>query len=164
MREALLALSMLAIAAPLAAQDEQQPPALPGWMAGCWEMRDPDGGPRWAEECWTVPRGGQMLGSSRMGAGGRLGSWEFMRIERDAPDGDGPAIPLAFSASPGGRGWTLFAWSPSDEEGLSFVNQANDYPQLIRYWREGEVLKARISLIDGSRPFEFTYRPMGGGD
>ena len=28
---------------------------MPSWMSGCWQSRD---GERWAEECWTVARGG----------------------------------------------------------------------------------------------------------
>ena len=41
------------VSAPAAAQSD-----MPAWMSGCWEMRD---GERWAEECWTSPREGQML-------------------------------------------------------------------------------------------------------
>jgi hypothetical protein len=31
-----------------------------------------------------------------------------------------------------------------------FENAAHNDPQRIRYWREGDVLKAEISAIDGS--------------
>ncbi len=67
---------------------------MPSWMSGCWQSRD---GERWAEECWTVARGGQMLGSGRTGDATGVRSFEFMRIERE---GEG----LAFRASPGGDG------------------------------------------------------------
>lgn len=145
-------LGALVLAAPLSAQQPVLPPT-PGWMAGCWEMRD---GERWAEECWTVARGGQMLGSGRTGAGTQVGSWEFMRIER-ATDGA-----LTFSASPGGSDWTPFMAAADAGEGVTFVNPGNDFPQQVRYWREGDLLKARISQLDGSRAIEWTFKRMGG--
>ncbi len=121
-------------------------------MAGCWEMRD---GARWADECWTVPRGGMMIGSGRAGSGDSLASFEHMRIER----GEGGA--LTFLASPGGKGWTPFA-SAADPDGVTFVNTANDFPQRVRYWREGELLKAEISLADGGQAMRWTFRRTGG--
>lgn len=142
---------LLAFAAtPAVAEPSAAPPV---WMAGCWEMRD---GERWAEECWTVPRGGQMLGSGRTGSGDAVRSFEHMRIER----GEGGT--LAFLASPGGRGWTTFVSAADPGEGITFVNAANDYPQRVRYWREGELLKAAISLGDGSNATSWTFRRMGG--
>lgn len=162
MRFSLFVMATLVATAPtgLAAEPSSEPaPKLPGWMAGCWESRDGD---RWAEECWTIPRAGTLLGSGRRGSGDRLNEWEFMRIALDEPNGDGPAIRMAFAASPGGQGWTLFAWSPDDNAGVTFHNAANDYPQIVRYWRDGARLKARISMADGSRAIEWDYAPMGG--
>jgi hypothetical protein len=121
---------------------------LPGWMAGCWEMHDAG---RWADECWTVPRGGMMIGSGRAGTGDSLASFEHMRIER----GEGGA--LTFLASPGGKGWTAFAPAADPGEGITFVNPANDYPQRVRYWRDGELLMAEISLADGGRAMRWTF-------
>ena len=126
--------------------------ALPGWMSGCWEWRE---GERWGEECWTVPRRGQMMGSGRSGDAAKVASWEFMRIERDDEG-------LRFSASPGGTGWTRFASASDPGEGVTFVNPANDYPQRVRYWREGELLKAEISQLDGSREMGWSFARMGG--
>ena len=136
------------------AASPEQDPQLPGWLAGCWEQRD---GERWTEECWTSPRGGMMLGGSRSGRGDELLEWEVLRIERNGAYGDGAGVKLAYLASPGGRGWTVFAWSPAEEEGLSFFNLANDYPQRIRYWREGDDLLAEIALADGSKPRRWHY-------
>jgi hypothetical protein len=129
-----------------------QEAALPSWMAGCWEMR---AGERWAEECWTAPRGGQMLGSGRTGYANGVRSFEFMRIERD---GEG----LAFRASPGGEGWTSFASTADSDDGVTFLNPAHDYPQRVRYWREDGELRAEISLLDGSNATQFTFRRMNG--
>ena len=158
MRTVIAGLALGLMTTPLAAQEAQEP-SLPGWLAGCWEMRDSE---RWAEECWTIPRGGMMLGSGRAGTGDRVASWETMRIALDEPAGEGPVVRMAFVAAPGGTGWTLFAWSPADEEGVTFHNAANDYPQRVRYWREGELLKAEISLGDGSQAMQWTFRRMGG--
>lgn len=144
-----LALGLIAIPASAGAQQA----ALPDWMAGCWEMRDGD---RWMEECWTIPRGGQMIGSGRAGSEDTVRSFEHMRIERGAGGG------LTFLASPGGQGWTPFASAADATDGVTFVNAANDYPQRIRYWREGELLKAETSLRDGSNATSWTFRRMGG--
>lgn len=149
----------MVLAVPAAASAQSAEPQLPAWMAGCWEMRD---GERWAEECWTIPRGGMMLGSGRVGVGERVTGWENMRIALDEPAGEGAAARMAFIAAPGGSGWTTFAWSPSEDAGLTFHNAANDYPQRVRYWREGELLKAEVSLEDGGNATRWTFRRMGG--
>ena len=129
-----------------------QEAVMPSWMAGCWQMRD---GERWAEECWTIPRGGQMMGSGRTGEGATLAGFEFMLIER-GEDG------LRFRAAPGGAGWTPFAAGEDPGEGVTFLNPDNDYPQRVRYWREGDLLKAEISQLDGSRTVGFSFSRMGG--
>ena len=151
---------ILAVAAlPTAALAQDSEPELPAWLSGCWEMRE---GERWAEECWTVPRGGMMLGSGRAGTGDRVTSWENMRIALDEPNADGTNIRMAFIAAPQGMGWTTFGWRPSEDRGVTFHNAANDYPQRVRYWREGELLKAEISLADGTGTTSWTFRRMGG--
>lgn len=132
----------------------EQEPTLPEWMAGCWEQRSGD---RWTEECWMPPRGGIMLGSGRSGRGERVSEWEATQIVLGQPNRDGPAVRMAFWAAPGGSDRTAFAWSPSDLPGVTFVNAAHDYPQRIRYWREGERLMAEISLAHGSKPRRWAY-------
>jgi hypothetical protein len=99
-----------------------------------------------------------MLGSGRSGAGERLLSWEAMQIVLDQSAGDGPVVRMAFWAAPGGAHRTMFAWSPEGGEGVTFTNAAHDYPQRVRYWREGEVLHAETSMLDGSRAQRWTYR------
>ena len=128
-------------------------PQLPEWMAGCWELRSQE---RWTEECWSSPRGGMMIGYSRSGTEDIVSEWETMQIVRE--DTDDPAVvKLGFWAAPGGVKRTLFAWVPVREAGVTFVNLANDYPQRIRYWREGADLMAEISLEDGSKPQRWRY-------
>lgn len=138
------------------AHAQETPPELPNWMAGCWEQRQGD---RWTEECWTIPRGGTMMGSSRSGTGKAVREWEALQI---LPGDPASGAKLIYWASPGGKTRTAFAWDPSDTAGLTFVNRDHDYPQRIRYWREGEELVAEISLADGTRPMRWRYKRMGG--
>lgn len=128
-----------------------------GWMAGCWEQRE---GNRWTEECWTRPRGGMMFGSSRTGRGDIIEEWEALRIERHASNGVGPIVKLGYFAALGGQSWKRFAWSPHRGPGVTFYNAANDYPQRIRYWREGDILIAEIALEDGSKARRWRYRRL----
>jgi hypothetical protein len=144
------------LAAVLAA--EASAPALPAWMAGCWEQRSEE---KWAEECWTSPRAGIMLGSGRSGTGGVLDSWEVMQIE--LVETDDPVIePITFYGSPKGQNRTAFAWDRNRKPTeMTFVNAGHDYPQRIRYWREGKELVAETSLADGSKAQRWRYAPMG---
>jgi Domain of unknown function (DUF6265) len=123
-------------------------PALPAWLAGSWEMK---AGERWGDEHWTSPRGGTMFGTARIGRGEQLIEWETTRI---APDEQGR---LAFWASPKGVPATKFVASEQTATSVSFVNTGHDYPQRVRYWREGRVLRAEIALADGTRAIRFEY-------
>lgn len=133
-------------------------PYLPEWMAGCWTTTEPT---EWTDECWSSARVGSMFGYSRAGAGNQLELFEFMRIERTAADGGDTPATMGFIVNQGGSTWTRFEWQPSSELGVTFVNFANDYPQRIRYWREGKRLLAEISLADGSKVHRFTYKRAG---
>jgi len=126
---------------------------MPGWMTGAWEKVD---GEKWADEFWTPPRGGMMIGASRSGSGDRLGFWEHMRVVREA---DGK---LAFWAIAADQKPVRFVAMKTGPNEIIFENAEHDYPQRIRYWREGKALKAEISLIDGSRAVNFDFDPMGG--
>ena len=149
MRLAVVALAAALVSAPLVAQE----PAFPSWMAGAWTLSD---GERWTEEFWTHPRGGLMIGASREGQGETLRSWEAIRIVRK-PDGT-----LAYIPMPNGGPPIEFALVREDARSIEFANPAHDFPQRIRYWREGETLHAEIALIDGSRAVSWSYAPMGG--
>lgn len=137
-----LALTLLNAAA--AADDD-----LPGWMAGCWTGDD---GGAWSEECWSAPRGGSMMGHSRSGRGTELSMWEATQIMREA---DGT---VTFWASPRGAARSPFPIVSRGAAEIVFANPAHDYPQRLRYWREGDTLHAEISLADGSKPYRFRFR------
>ena len=126
-------------------------PTLPSWMAGCWiEER----GPAWTEECWTAPRAGTMLGSGRSGRGGQLRNWETMQILPDAA-----GVPV-FWGSPRGTGRTAFTLVSRSDREIVFANAGHDYPQRIRYWRDGDMLNAETSLADGSKAMRWRYRKL----
>lgn len=132
----------------------QQATDLPSWLHGAW-IEAGEGG-KWADEFWTPPRGGIMIGAARIGEGERLIIFEHTRIVRSAAGG------LTFIAQPRGVPPAEFPLVASGAQMLEFANPAHDYPQLIRYWREGKELRARVSLMDGTKAMEWRYRPMGG--
>jgi hypothetical protein len=121
-------------------------------MAGAWSTSD---GERWTEEFWTHARGGIMIGASREGRGEALQSWESIRILRK---GDGA---LAYIPMPSGGAPVEFAMVRQDAGSIEFANPSHDFPQRIRYWREGDTLHAEISLIDGSRARRWSLRRLG---
>jgi len=124
---------------------------MPEWLAGEWSG---GAGAMWIEEFWTGPRGGIMMGAARVGAGDKLEIWEVTRIMRK-DDGS-----LSFFAQPRGAPAAEFPMVRQDGAMIEFANPAHDYPQRIRYWREGERMLAEISLIDGSKPERFEYARM----
>ena len=119
-----------------------------GWLAGDW-VEAKDG--RVSEESWMAPRGGMLIGMSRTGKAGKRGQFEFMRIEAGL---DGR---LGFIAQPNGAPPAAFHLESRGADAISFLNAAHDYPQRIRYWREGELLMAEISLKDGSKAHRWRY-------
>jgi Domain of unknown function (DUF6265) len=128
------------------------PSPMPSWMTGAWEMREGD---RWGDEYWTPARAGMMIGAARVGKGDKLLEWEHTRITREA-DGS-----LVYWAMPKGVPATKFVASAVTATSVTFDNPGHDYPQRVRYWREGPLLKAEISKIDGSDAFRFAYKPIG---
>jgi len=136
------AMLLMAQAAPTVRMDDLT------WLSGHWAT-DRDG---WlTEEYWSGPRGAIMIGYSRSVQRDRVAQWEFLRIE---PGSDG--VPV-YWASPTGRPAVPFRLVASDPSSATFENPAHDYPQRIRYRREGDSLVATISLLDGSRALNWTY-------
>ncbi len=122
---------------------------FPDWMAGSWIEEK---GAAWSEEYWTAARGGIMLGVARNGTGTRLAMWEATQIRLNK---DGK---LAFYAMPRGAPASEFPVVSQSGTAIIFENKAHDYPQRIRYWRDGALLKAEISLADGSKAHGWTMQ------
>jgi len=141
--------ALLLALAPATAIVGEEAQDLPQWMTGAWVHAD---GANWADEFWTPPRAGIMIGASRAGEGEKLKFWEHMRIVREA---DGK---LAFWAIAGKQQPVRFVEAKKTATEIVFENAAHDYPQRIRYWREGKELKAQTSMLDGSKPNDFSFR------
>ena len=113
------------------------------WMAGSW--LGAAGGVE-MEEHWLAPKGGAMLGLHRDVAGGRMVSFEFLRIERDAEG-------LVYLASPRGRPATPFRLIESTKGRVVFANPQHDFPQRILYWMGDDgLLHARIEGSQKGQP------------
>lgn len=134
-RHLIAALASVALIASIGmpARAEEAPagkrPAAPGrlaslaWLAGSW-ARD-SAGVR-TEEHWMAPGGGLMVGMARSIAGGRVRSYEFLRI-RESGD------TVAYLASPGGRPPTRFPLKEMGDRWVVFENPTHDFPQRISY-------------------------------
>lgn len=151
MRLPLLVACALVVCAAAPGQPLPDNQGLPGFMAGTWMMED---GASWSDELWSDAKGGLMLGVARSGFGAKLDNWEMARIERK---GDGT---ISYFAQPNGKPATEFRQVLRSADAVEFANPANDYPQRIRYWRQGQLLMAEISRIDGSDAVRWNYRPV----
>lgn len=140
---------LLLLSAPVGAQKAAR--SLPEWMAGTWMTED---GASWSDEVWTDARDGLMLGIARTGFGPKLDNWELAQI-RQKSDGT-----ISFLVQPQGKVAREFPMVLVSDEAIEFANPANDYPQRIRYWRQGKLLMAEISQIDGSKAVRWNYRPV----
>jgi len=117
------------------------------WMSGQWQTADGA-----TEESWTAPRGGMMLGVGRTTRDGVVREYEFLRLQAGA---DG--VPV-YWGSPNGATPVGFRLSQAGPSSATFDNPAHDYPQRIRYRRDGDALIATISAIDDSHATSWTYR------
>ncbi|HEX8573248.1 MAG TPA: DUF6265 family protein [Allosphingosinicella sp.] len=118
------------------------------WLGGRWVQEGPEG---WAEESWTEPRGGVMLGTGRTGKGDKALGFEFMRIA-DGPEG------AVFWGSPGGKTAVAFPLVQEGPNFAAFENPKHDYPSRISYRREGKLLIATTSGPGGTDPQTWRYR------
>lgn len=139
----------LPLSAPAQAMSDAH--AMPEWMAGTWAHKDGDA---WADEYWSPLRADIMFGASRSGTGDTLQFWEQMRIQKEE---DNAVVLWVVSAD---QKPVRFVATASGENRILFENAAHDYPQRIEYWREGRQLKAEISLLDGSKAVQFSFRLM----
>lgn len=136
----------------LLGQPQQQDPLF-GWLVGKWctEARPPSD--RTTCEEWRPMVDGVIRGTTQTRRGGKVVSNETMEVRRD---GTG----WVFHAEPSGQPPADFRAGPDDvaELAVSFENAGHDYPQRIRYWRDGDKLMAEIAMADGSRPVLWEYR------
>ncbi len=109
------------------------------WLSGQWCGSQGDSR---IEEVWTTPGGNALLGVSRTLGETDMQSFEYMRIE----EREGKPH---FVAQPGGAPPTAFALGAQEVQSATFHNPGHDFPQTVRYWRDGAALRAEISGPDG---------------
>lgn len=120
-----------------------------GWLSGGWCTASEAG--EQTCESWSGAVDDHMAGVSRTVKNGAVVSEEQMAI--GAMGGK-----LTFIAKPQGAAEpTYFPMIARGTTELVFENRDHDYPQRIRYWRDGELLMAEISLADGSKPMRWRY-------
>lgn len=128
-------ITLLGLALPLAAEPTATADRL-AWMAGHWRGSAADGH---MEEHWTDAAGGALVGLHKDVQGGKMSSFEFLRI---VPLADGT---LAYLASPQGRPITTFRLKELSDRRVAFENPEHDFPQRVLYWLTPEGhLAARI--------------------
>lgn len=142
----IMPLLALLLATPLSASTP-----LPDWLAGTWAR---EAGATWAEQLWTAPRGGQMLGLSREGFGPDVTGWAQLRIEKGR-DGS----PVLVAQETGGAP-VRYQLAVASEAAIEFTNPAEKAHQRIRYSREGQLLVIETSRLDGSGVERWNYRPV----
>lgn len=137
--ERTLGLLAMVLAAAAAGAD----PARLAWLEGRW-AGEKDGVR--TEEHWTSPSGGALVGMHKEVKGGRMTSFEFLRIESTKEGG------LVYLASPAGAPVTAFGMIALSERRVVFENRAHDFPQRILYWLDDAgALHARIEGTQGGQ-------------
>ena len=116
-----------------------------GWLEGCWVSADST-----SHEVWVAESADRLTGFGMALADNRLGFYEVLTIIRGA---DGA---WTYTAYPAGQPATSFVASEVGAQRAVFVNARHDYPQEIRYRRDGDALDATISLLGGAKPTSFT--------
>ena len=126
-------------------------PSLPTFMTGCWAGEHADSR-RSSYEVWMAPKADRMLGVSQTVRPDRT-EFEFLRVERTAGNVD-------YVAQPSGRPPTRFRLADASATHSEFANPEHDFPQRIRYTREGDLLRAEISGGNPARRIEFRFRKV----
>lgn len=145
-----LMLSALALSAALTA------PASAGdldFLTGHWRS---DPGRQVTEEIWTDGNGGLFLGVNRTLVEGEARAFEFLRIAYNE-EGEGE-----YCAQPDGGEATCFRLVETGDSHAVFENDAHDFPQRIRYARDGDTLTATISDMFGEQSFSFVWTRVTG--
>ncbi|MDV3459325.1 DUF6265 family protein [Sphingomonas sp. HF-S4] len=120
------------------------------WLAGHWCTEPRDG--KVICETWTPMDKGRMhgTGTSRMGTSVRTNEAMMIMVSESG---------IFFHAEPANQKPTDFWMAKFDSaaRSVTFEERSHDYPQRVRYWREGEALLTEISMLDGSRAVRWTF-------
>jgi len=105
------------------------------WMSGTWVQKAE--GRETVTESWVGPGNGLMVAVNLTTWPNGRKSFEFLRIAETAEG-------FSYFASPGGKPPVEFKLKETAERRVVFENAAHDFPQRVLYWRDGEILVARI--------------------
>ncbi len=143
MRHRVFAIAFVALLAPAVYAASPSPDVNRlQWLEGRWSG-EKDGVT--LTEQWTPPVGGALLGVHSDVKGGRLVSWEFLRI-------DSTAEGTFYFASPRSAPPTAFKLVELDDKRVVFENKQHDFPQRILYWLDAKgALHARIEGPHGGQ-------------
>ena len=147
MKHALLPCLLLLTSCVSASEAGQDHPL--SWMSGCWENADGD-----YREIWSAPDHGYLFGYALSLQGEDVIFFEQSRID--------PGARYTFNAYPAGKGPSPFPEIERGKTYIVFANPEHDYPQRIRYAREGDRMSAEISLLDGSKGQGFAFHQCRG--
>lgn len=109
------------------------------WLVGCWVTPDKS-----AQEVWVVDTERSLAGFSVAIDDNKVGFHEVLSIRRSE---DGA---WTYTAHPSGQASASFLAVEITENSVVFANPDHDYPQEIKYKREGDRLYATISLLGGA--------------
>jgi len=118
------------------------------WLVGRWQS---DAG----IEHWTAA-GDALFGASFTVSGGRTSEFEAMFVR----DHEGATL---FEAAPQGGAVVAFPMSRGGAGEVEFENRGHDFPQVIRYHRDGDRLTAHIEGGGGAGGRDFAWQPAAAG-
>lgn len=114
------------------------------WLVGCWVSPDKS-----SQEVWVVNNGDSLAGFGVTIRDNAVAFFEVLSI------GQADNGVLIYSAHPSGQETASFAATNITANSVLFVNADHDYPQEVRYSREGKQLLATVSLLGGAKPNSF---------
>jgi len=148
---AVLAIALLAVLAPLPAQEKPTTIANLAWISGTWVVETERSR---TEEHWTAAASNALLGMSRTLRGDRMVAFEYLRIVQ-REDG------IYYVAQPGGRPATDFKLTSFDGATAVFENPQHDFPKRILYKKNADgSLTARVDGGEGTRGEDFPFKRM----
>lgn len=111
------------------------------WLAGCWEINDPDKKFLNSEQ-WMLPAGNAMMGMSRTVSKGKMVGFEFLRLVEENGVINYISKPHQNKEE---TAFKLVRWSASE---AVFENPTHDFPQRIFYKLSGD--KSLNAGIEGT--------------
>lgn len=108
------------------------------WIEGCWSTPDKS-----SLEVWVIDNEVSLSGFAVTLANHSVRFYELLRIQQDHEGS------WAYIAHPSGQVSTTFKAADIGDSSVLFVNADHDYPQEIRYQRDGNRLLATISSLGG---------------